>query len=247
MGNDLFKWVTLALSLLFLTVCLYVLRPDGERYTRVIVMGNSEAKVAPNTAVVNFSVVTESPQAVSAQQENARKSEAVQKAVEALAGGSKIEVKTSDYSLQPEYSYDKSPPRIKGYSVRNTVTVSIDDMNRVGDLIDAATTAGANSVEGIQFVVGQDSPAQGDALALATRQANAKAEAIAAAMNGRIVRIVQTTEGGIDPEHVRASYENKAYAAAANTSASARPSTPITAGSTQIRSQVVLVVDIALK
>ncbi len=98
------------------------------------------------------------------------------------------------------------PPRIRGYSVRNTVTVSIDDMKKVGDLIDAATTAGANSVEGIQFVVGQDSPAQGEALALASKQAMAKAEAIAAAMNGRIVRVVQTTEGGIDPEHVRASY-----------------------------------------
>lgn len=246
MGNELFKWAALALFLLFLGVGLYVSRPCTDKLTRVTVVGNSEAKVAPNTAVVSFSVVTESPQAVSAQKENARKSEAVQAAVEALAGQSKIEVKTSGYSLHPEYNYDTSPAKIKGYSVRNTVTVSIDDMKKVGDLIDAATAAGANTVEGIQFVVGQDSPAQGEALTLATKQATAKAEAIAAAMNGRIVRIVQTTEGGIDPEHVKASYENKDYSASANTSASARTSTPITAGSTQIRSQVVLIVDIAV-
>jgi uncharacterized protein YggE len=245
MGNDLFKWVVLALSLVLLAAGLYLLRPSEERLTRVTVVGNSEAKIAPNTAVVNFSVVTESPQAVTAQQDNARKSEAVQKAVEALSSDAKIDVKTSNYTLQPEYSYDRSPPRIKGYSVRNTVNVSIDKLERVGDVIDAATAAGANSVEGIQFVVGQESPAQGEALALASKQAMAKAEAIATAMNGQIVRVVQSTEGGIDPEHVRASYENDGYAA--RSAVIANRATPIKAGSVDVRSQVILVVDIAIR
>jgi uncharacterized protein len=247
MGNDLFKWVVLALSLVLLAAGLYVLRPSGERLTRVTVFGDSEAKVSPDTALVSFSVVTESTQAVTAQKENARKSEAVQRALEALAGNAKIEVKTSDYSLRPAYSYDRSPPRIRGYSVRNTVAVSIDDLERLGDLIDAATAAGANSVEGIEFVVGTESPAQGEALALAAKQAMAKAEAIAAAMNGYIVRIVHSTEGGIDPLYTLSAYESEGRYAARLMANTAEHSTPVKSGPLDVRSKVVLVVDIAVR
>lgn len=241
MKNETYKWIALGLTVLLFAAAIYIFRPAEDRLTRVTVMGDSAAKVAPDTAVIVFSVVTQSSQAIAAQQENARKSEVVRTAVEALAADAKIDVKTSDYTLQPEYNYDVSPAKIKGYEVRNTVTVSVSKMEKVGNIVDAATAAGANSVEGIQFVVGQESPAQGEALALATKQAMAKAEAIAASLNGRIVRIVQSTEGGIDPLHVQSSYMN---ANAATNAATAKPMTPIKAGSLDVRSQVVLVVDI---
>ena len=242
MKNETYKWIALGLTVLLFGAAIYIFRPAEDRLTRVTVMGDSAAKVAPDTAVIVFSVVTQSSQAIAAQQENARKSEGVRTAVEALAADAKIDVKTSDYTLQPEYNYDVSPAKIKGYEVRNTVTVSVSKIEKVGHIVDAATAAGANSVEGIQFVVGQESPAQAEALALATKQAMAKAEAIAASLNGRIVRIVQSTEGGIDPLHVQSSYMN---ANAATNTAIAKPMTPIKAGSLDVRSQVVLVVDIA--
>lgn len=245
MNNDIYKWIALALFLVLFAVGLFVYRPVENRLTRVTVLGHSSAKVAPDTAVITFSIVNQSSQAINAQQENARRSEAVKAAVEALGSDGRVDVKTSDYSLRPEYSYDSSVPKIKGYEVRNSITVSISGMNKVGSFVDAATAAGANSVDGIQFVVGQASPAQGEALALAAKQAMAKAEAIAASMNGRIVRVVQSTEGGIDPAHVEASYLGLANAAA-NVLMKSKTTTPITSGSLDVRSQVVLVVDIAI-
>ena len=61
-----------------------------------MVTGESDSKASPDTAVVVLSVVTQSARALEAQQQNARKSEAVIQAVKQTAGANP-EVKTSDY------------------------------------------------------------------------------------------------------------------------------------------------------
>jgi uncharacterized protein len=241
--NNIYKIVLLSLGLVLCAVALFVYRPVQNRLTRITVVGDSEAKIAPDTAVVRFSVVTEGKDALSAQQENARKSEAVKASVEQVAASSKIEFKTSDYNLSPEEDYSGKVPKIAGYEVRNTVSVSLSDMNQVGAVIDAATRAGANSVDGISFVVGEASPAQGDALSLATKQALAKAESIAKSLNGRIVRVVETNEGGV-PLQTKINQDGYNFA---NSNATANlATTPIQAGSLNVRSQVVLVVEVEI-
>jgi len=244
MTNNIVKIVLLAAALILFAAALYVYRPIKNNLTRITVTGDSQTKVAPDTAVVTFSVVTQGSQALSAQQENARRSEAVKTAVETLANaGNKIEVKTSAYNLSPEQDYYSGKmPKIVGYEVKNSVTVSVSDLNQVGAVIDAATKAGANSVEGISFVVREDSPAQGDALALATRQAMAKAEAIAQALHGRIVRVVETHEGGVPISQSNPYSDRMVFNS--NTTANTGYTTPVQAGSLNVRSQVVLVVEV---
>lgn len=138
-------------------------------------------------------------------------------------------------------------PKILGYEVKNTVTVSIKDLTQVGAVIDAATKAGANSVEGIRFVLGETSPAQGDALSLAAKQAMAKAESIAQSLNGRVVRVVESSEGGGQTSPPMP-YPSAYTSMNSNMSVSARvePNTPVQAGSLDIRSQVVLVVEVEI-
>jgi uncharacterized protein YggE len=242
--KNIYKLVLISIALVLVATAIFVFRPVSNKVTRITVMGDSQAKVAPDTAVITFSVVTQGKQALDAQQQNARKSEAVKTAVEAIVGDSKAEVKTSNYNLNPEEDYSSSAkmPAIVGYTVKNTVTASIGDLTQVGAVIDAATKAGANSVDGIAFVVREDSPAQGDALALATRQAMAKAEAIAASLNGRIVRVVETNEGGVPLQLTSTGYLNSN--AAMNMEAKSSYRTPVQAGSLDLRSQVLLVVEI---
>lgn len=243
MRNNVYKIVLLSIALILFAAALYVYRPVQNKLTRITVIGDSQTKVAPDTAVITFSVVTQNNQALIAQQENARKSEAVKTAVEAVALNTKPEIKTSDYSLSPEQDYYSGKmPKILGYEVRNTVTISIKDLNQVGAVTDAATKAGANSVEGISFVLSETSSSQGDALYLATKQAMAKAEAIAKSLNGRIVRVVETNEGGSPVQPLPAFYNSNA---AASTNTTARSyTTPVQAGSLNVRSQVVLVVEV---
>jgi hypothetical protein len=249
MKNNVVKIVLLSLALVLFAAALYVYRPTRNRLTLITVVGDSQTKVAPDTAQVTFSVVTQGNQALGAQQENARKSEAVKTAVEALgAAGNKIEVKTSAYNLSPEQDYSGKMPRIVGYEVKNSVTVSVGDLNQVGAVIDAATKAGANSVEGIAFVVREDSPAQGEALALAARQAMAKAEAIAQSLHGRVVRVVETHEGGAQDFQSQRYPSAKPYSEYMNSNSAANTSytTPVQAGALNVRSQVVLVVEVEI-
>ena len=245
MTNNIGKAVFLILALVLFAVALYVYRPVQNKLTRVTVTGESQARIAPDTAVVTFAVVTQNAQALNAQQENARRSDAVKSALETIGANFKIEVKTSDYNLQPEQDYYSGKlPKILGYTVRNTVTASINDLSQVGAVIDAATKAGANSVESTAFIVRQDSPAQGEALALATKQAKAKAEAIAQSLNGRVVRIVETNEGGIAPHPLVSDYMSNAASMDFKSAAKPTITTPVEAGSLNVRSQVVLTVEI---
>lgn len=245
MTNNMGKAVLLFLGLVLFAVALYIYRPVQNKLTRVAVTGESQAKIAPDTAVVTFSVVTQNAQALNAQQENARKSEAVKTAVERLADNTKIEIKTSDYNLSPEQDYYSGKlPKILGYTVRNTVIASVRDLSQVGAVIDAATKAGANSVESIRFIVREESSANGVALASATRQAMTKAESIAQSLGGRIVRVVETSEGGIPIQPNISGYDRQSSSNSSMTVAKPTVTTPVEAGSLNVSSQVVVVVEI---
>lgn len=244
MKKNVFIAFLLALILGIGATAFYFSRLAVPKLTRVTVTGESQSQIPPDNAVVTFSVVTQNKQAVDAQQENAKKTEAMTKAVEALTANTKTEIKTSDYSLQPEQNYySQKMPTIIGYEARNTVTVITPNLNQVGALIDAATKSGANSVEGIAFILREDSPAQGEGLGVATRQAMAKAEAIAQSLNGKIYRVVEAQEGGSQVQRPTATDYNYA----ANAAARADYKTAIKSGSLTVSSNILLIVEVETK
>ena len=246
MNTGVFKIVVLTACIVLAASAIYVFRPNRSHLTRITVVGDSQAKVSPDTALITFSVVTQGKQAFDVQQENARKSESVKQAVQAATKDAKVEVeiKTSDYSLNPQQdNYSFKTPKILGYDVKNTVTVSINSLDQVGAIIDAATKAGANSVDGIRFVVSEASPAQGDALNLASQLAMAKAEAIARSLNGKIVRVVETREGGT-PELSRPDPYSADASTNTMTAAKTDYRTPVQAGQVNLKAEIVMVVEI---
>jgi uncharacterized protein YggE len=210
---------------------------DTRRLTRVTVSGDSIVQAQPDTAIVTVSVVTQSKRAIDAQQENAAKSEAVVRALKAAAGAG-AEVKTSGYSLQPQRVYrENQPPTITGYEARNSVTVTLSDLTKVGSVIDATAQAGANDIAGISLTLRRDRPARDEALAQATQEAMGKARVIAQALGGRVVRIVEVHEEGTirPPVPVYDRMETSRMAAA---------QTPIEVGSLEITSRVQLIAEV---
>jgi uncharacterized protein YggE len=213
---------------------------DNRRFTRVLVTGDAIVQAQPDTAVLTISVVTQSKQAIDAQQQNATKSDAVMRAVKAAAG-SGAEVKTSGYSLQPQRIYKEGqPPNIMGYEARNSVTVTMSDLTKVGSVIDAAGQAGANDLAGIAFTLRQDRPARDKALSEATGEAVSKARVIAQALGGKVVRVVEVQEEGFQRPPQPLYQENMMMRTAA-----AQP-TPIQVGSLDISSRVQLVAEIEM-
>lgn len=212
-------------------------RDDNRRVTRVMVAGDSIVRAQPDTAILTISVVTQNRSAIEAQQENAAKTDAVVRALKGAAGAG-AEVKTSGYSLQPQRVYKEGqPPAITGYEVRNTVTVTMGDLNKVGSVIDAAAQAGSNDVAGIAFTLRQDRPARDRALGEATREAMSKAQVIAQALGGRVVRIVEVQEEGFRPPVPV--YQTEGFMAA-----KASAATPIEVGSLEISSRVQVIAEV---
>jgi uncharacterized protein len=206
--------------------------------TKVTVGGEAVTRVEPDAAVLVMSVVTQNSQALSAQQENARKSDAVANAVK-TTGGANVEIKTSDYMLQPQYDYrDNRLPKIVGYHARNTVIVTMSDLKNVGAVIDAASGAGANSIDSVSFILRQTSPARGQALADATQQAMNKARSIAQALGSRILRVVEESEGSTVGGSPQMDYDARTAEISRGTS------TPIAVGQLSIKSNVQLIVEI---
>lgn len=209
---------------------------ESRGLTKVSVTGDSIVQAQPDTAILTVSVVTQGRRALDAQQDNANKSDAVVRALKAAAGAG-AEVKTSGYSLQPIRVYKEGqPPTITGYEARNSVTVIMSDLTKVGPVIDATAQAGANDVAGISFTLRKDRPARDQALAEATREAVSKARVIASALGGRVVRIVEVQEEGV--ERPRPIYE---YQAQMRTAAA---TTPIEVGSLDITSRVQLIAEV---
>jgi hypothetical protein len=113
------------------------------------------------------------------------------------AGVPDRDIRTENLSLQAQYSYPNNAPAVlEGYAAGNDVTVTLDEVARVGPVIDAVTAAGANQVEAISFGL-KDSGAAEDAARLAAVKAlAAKAALYAGATGYHGLRLVSLTEGG---------------------------------------------------
>jgi len=149
------------------------------------VSGSGRVSVPADRARVVFAVETESQTAGAASSANAELMAAVLEAVRAT-GTPGLRIETHGYSLQPEYArptaQDRSPS-ISGYRAQNHVSVTMEDVDGVGRVIDAAVGAGANRVASLVFEASDTEDARQEALRMAVAQARAQAEAIAAALD----------------------------------------------------------------
>ncbi len=214
-------------------------RDDNRRVSRVMVVGDSIVQAQPDTAIVTISVVTQGRRALDAQQENAAKTDAVVRALKTAAGAG-AEVKTSGYSLQPMRVYKEGqPPAITGFEARNSVTVTLNELNKLGTVIDASAQAGSNEISGIAFTLRQDRQAKDRALSEATQEAMSKARVIAQALGGRLVRVVEVQEEGFQQRPPQPLYQAEAMMMKRDSVA-----TPIEIGSLDITSRVQLIAEV---
>jgi uncharacterized protein YggE len=207
---------------------------DDPRVIRV--SGEATASTPPDRVIVELAVVTERDRAADAVEENANRLAAVFQSLR-KAVGKKGRIETASYSLSPRYRYLQKENRqeLVGYTARNVVRVVLDDVDRVGAVLDRATAAGANEVQRLAFVLKDDTEQRDEALRAASQRALAKARTIAGALGLEIdgVRSVDETTRVIGPARTEQFV------------ARAMAETPIAApGSVEVRAQVDLTVGI---
>lgn len=167
------------------------------------VRGSGEVSAAPDQALVQLGAAAQSEKAEDAQQQVNRIVGAILKAVKA-AGIPAENISTTELTLGPVYERtNRGPaeqanlPRIVGYLATNVVRVEIHEINNIGAVIDAGIGAGANRLEGLSFGLKDDTLFRKKALQQAVLNAREKAEAIASALNLRLVRILEVSEEGV--------------------------------------------------
>jgi uncharacterized protein YggE len=154
-----------------------------------------ETKIAPDMATINLGVQTQEATAAQAMQANATRMASVAAALR-KAGIADKDIQTSGLNLSAQYRYeDNKPPILTGYQASNTVTVTVHDLKRLGQAVDATVTAGANQVNGISFGLEDPTAAENAARESAVRALQAKADLYARATGYRLQRLVSLSEG----------------------------------------------------
>ena len=200
--------------------------------------GEATVAVKPDRARIDIGVVSQAQTAREAAEANAR---ALTESMAALRRelGADADIKTISYSVDPEQRNprDGGQPIILGYRASNVVQVTIDDLDKVGAVIDAATRSGANQVRNIQFTLRNEQGARSQALREAARNAMADAEAMASALGLKVIRILSVREGSENPI--------RPMGRVAMASMGAAPPTPVESGSIEVRATVEITAEVS--
>lgn len=192
----------LALSLL-VAVTGGAAAQDNPPADTITVTGVGTAAGAPDIAILELGVQTSSSDVLAAFNEANNRLNAARDAV--LAQGIAAEdLQTLGLSLYQETPYDPQtgmPSERVIYRVSNMLRVTIRDVSKVGDIISAGVSAGANSISGLSFSLSDPAALQAAAREKAVADARARAEQLAALTGitlGTPTVIVEGTSGGSD-------------------------------------------------
>lgn len=176
---------------------------DQQNQNQITVTGTGKVYAKPDVAIVSLGVTTTATTVADVTKANTDKMNAVIAAVKALKIDEK-DIQTTNYSLTPNYeiqpvpmvySYPaRSSNNIIGYTLEQDIQVKIRDFTKIGDILSAGTTSGANVVGDLQFTI--DSPEQfkdqARARAIAEAKTNAKNLAKESGINlGKIINVYE--------------------------------------------------------
>ena len=223
-------WLVLMAMLLCLGMSSVAMAAPGPGTAVISVSGQGRADVVPDMAVVNIGIVTTGKTAQLAQAENARVASDVTATLGQLGIFSK-DIQTN-YTMSPVYEKGDYRKAV-GYRANNTVTVTVNDVAKAGQVIDAALSSGATDVNGLSFGLKDAKSVRNTALQMAVQDARSKADAIAAALGVKIVGIQNVKEDGGN----FARYE-VANARLAKLDGAAMADTPVNAGTVEVNAEV---------
>ena len=165
---------------------------------QLVVEGQGEVQVAPDMAYVTLGVNRRDGSAKKAQSEVNMALEDILKRMKRIKIPAE-NIQTSRLTLNP--IYDRSNrgeeyPRVTGYDANYTLTLRVEDLDRLGSLIDSALEGGSNRLQGVRFDLKDDAVAKSSALRKAVESARKKANVLAAAAGVNLLSILQIQESG---------------------------------------------------
>lgn len=178
------------------------------------VQGNASITVTPDTAILNVGYSGENSDSSVAQQQTADAITAIVDAVKAL-GVDEADIVTANLNTYPVYNYTEETQTLRGYRVEHMMAITVNDLDLVGDVLDAALKAGANQANSITYKSSREKEVYLQALALAVENATTKADALAIATGvwlGSLEEINEATSYGTYRYADEAQFDGKATA-----------------------------------
>ena len=213
--------------------------PQEESRDKLIhVSGTGKVTTTPDQAVIVFSVETENADVAAAQQQNAGRMDAVVNALK-NAGIPAKDIRTTGYNIIPVTESTDRPlvgdSRVKFYRVINTLEVTLNDVDRAGEIVDLAVKSGANRVDRFAFTLSEAKQLEfrSEALTAAVTQARGDADAVAAALGKTIVNVKEVTVGN---NYIPLAYDSR-FMGMEKAAGSAVP-TPLEAGEIDVTATV---------
>ncbi|OGG63449.1 hypothetical protein A2766_03665 [Candidatus Kaiserbacteria bacterium RIFCSPHIGHO2_01_FULL_58_22] len=175
----------------------------------ITVSGEGEVFAVPDTATFSVTIQEEAKEVADAQEVATKKANDIMAYLKD-EGVEEKDIKTTDYSVYPQYDYLQSdtcregycPPgrqALRGFQVSQTLTVKVRDTEKAGALLSGVGSRGASSVSGLSFTIDDEDALKAEARGEAIGDARAKAEALAKQLSVRLVRVVGFSENGYYP------------------------------------------------
>ena len=159
------------------------------------VSGLAKLRLTPDRAAFTVSVETSSTTVEeSVKQNNAKVAQVI--AALKKAGATDKEIQTTNFSVYPQQEFvENKRPRVVGYQVSNSLTVTRDNVSDAGRFLQAATDAGANQAGGLSLTVSDHARGREEGLQRAFQDAKQKAEILAKAAGRTVGRALSINEG----------------------------------------------------
>ncbi|WNS42088.1 SIMPL domain-containing protein [Paenibacillus sp. MMS20-IR301] len=172
---------------------------DESQKNIVSVIGKGELSIKPDIVYLSIGVNTTADTAQEAQKGTAAKITKLTALLKTTWGIADKDIQSTQFYVQPNYVYsEKDGQQVKGYNAQHTLQVAYRDLTKVGQLLDAASAAGANNIGNAQFAIEDPSAFEAQVIEKAMQNADVKAAAIAKAAKrglGLVVTVIQNDTG----------------------------------------------------
>ena len=170
--------------------------------SELAVVGEGKVEVTPDTAYIDAGITVDRASTVAEAQKKIN--ETNNKIINSLReiGIEKADIKTSNYSINPNYKYENNDNRVDGYNGNVTVEIKVRDPQMASKVIETVTAAGANQIQGSRFVVDKPELYREEARNAAIKNAKEQAEKMTRNLGiklGKVVNIVESSPGQSTP------------------------------------------------
>lgn len=230
--------VAVSIAALLMSGCAtkVVTAPQSEQLGTVTAAGMGTATAAPDQAMMSFGVTRQNAKAKAALDDAAKIAEAITAAVK-KAGVAAEDIQTQNVSVYPLSTESDGKVNITGYQANLSVSVTVKDLDKLGDVITAATGAGADNINGPSFSIDEDAEYREQAIADAVDDARRSADAMAKAAGKSVGDVVRISASDVFSAPMP-------YEAAEMRAADAAGSVPIEPGTLDVGANVTVVFEL---